>query len=132
MTFRRVLLVLLSSATACLVLACGGGIRDTPRPGTGAATAEELAAAYRRAHEQKDLGQLRPIDLTLTMLPEALPMNGEYRSALEGVFRLELEDVRVVRGPANAPGEWDLAYLCRRPNGEPRVDMIGAKVKLVL
>jgi hypothetical protein len=126
------LLVLLSLAVVCLLLACGGVIRDNPRPGTGAATPEELATAYRQAHEQNDLEQLTPIDLTLTMLPERLPMNGEYKSAMEGVFRLILEDVRVVREPANAATQWDLAYLCRKPNGEPRVSLIGARMKLIL
>jgi hypothetical protein len=123
---------LLSLAGVCLVLACGGVIRDTPRPGTGAATAEELAAAYRQAHQQNDVAQLRAIDLTLTMLPESLPMNGEYKAAMQTIFGLTLEDVRVVRGPAETAGEWDLAYLCRRPGGEPRVGMIGAQAKLVL
>src|SRR5438094_6445972 len=130
---RRLTWSMCFAAVVALVVACGGGVRNAPRPDSGAASEAELAAAYRRAHEDKDVSQIRKIDLALSMLPEWPPFPGEYRVALEGLFKLDLEQVRVLHGPANAPEGWCIAYLCKKPNGGARVDMIlAAQSKLIL
>jgi len=114
--------VLLVFVVACAFLAgCEGCIRSSPRSGTGAATAEELVAAYRRAHEANDPEQFRQFDLTLSLLPEWGPVNAEYAAELRRLFRLRLDDVRFVSATPEAARE-GLYYLSRKPNGEPSVD----------
>ena len=113
----RVLLAVQFSVFVGLALACGGFGRNGPRPDTGAATPEELVAAYRRAHEAGDPEQLRQIDLAQALLPEWGPFPGDYAAELRRLFRLRLTEVRFVPAP---PGAADLGlyYLSRKPDGE--------------
>jgi hypothetical protein len=128
MRTRRVLPAILCSACVGLVLACGGIVRNAPRPSTGAATPEELVAAYRRAHEAGDPQQFRQFDLTLALLPEWGPVNGEYAAELRRLFRLRLDDVRYVPAPEGMTDD-GLFYLSRKPNGEPSVDNLLGDVR---
>jgi hypothetical protein len=128
---RRVTAVLVASLAAGLLPGCPG--RQGPRPGTGAATPEELVAAYRRAHEAGDPEQFRQFDLTLALLPEWGPVSGDYAADLRKLFKLRLGEVRFAEMPAAAARE-GLHYLSRKPNGEPSVDNLLGDVrgKLVL
>ena len=119
---RRVRLAILCPACVGLVLACGGVGGNGPRPGTGAATPEELVAAYRRAHEAADPEQFRQFDLNLALLPAWGPVNSTYAAELRRLFRLRLDEVRFVPAPPGVADQGGLYYLSRKPNGEPSVD----------
>jgi hypothetical protein len=128
MRTRRLLLAVLAAAWVGLVFACSGAGRNGPRPGTGAATPDELVAAYRRAHEAGDPEQFRQFDLTLALLPEWGPVNSEYAAELRRLFRLRLDDVRFVPAPPDMTPD-GLFYLSRKPNGEPSVDNLLGDVR---
>src|SRR5205809_7455960 len=111
----RVLVVLLVG----MILSCGGVARqDGPRPGSGAATVEELVAFYREAHANKGPERLGKIDFTRSLLADWVPMNAEQKATLLGLFELDLEDVRVVEMPFIDPGELVLSYATQKPNVE--------------
>jgi hypothetical protein len=121
-------------ALAGLFLACGGVVRNVPRPGTGAETVAELAEGYAAAHRAKDPERLRDLDLTLALLATWMPINGDYKAALRGLFELQLDQVRVERMPPDAPPEAALHYLRSTPSGETAVSSVHGAVegKLVL
>src|SRR3954454_24495794 len=96
---RRGTAVLVASLAVGLLAGCPRPGRQGPRPGTGAATPEELVAAYRRAHEAGDPEQFRQFDLTLALLPEWGPVNSDYAAELRRLFRLRLDEVRFVPAP---------------------------------
>jgi len=88
----------------------------------GAASLKELAASYKSAHCQKDLARVRNLDLSLCQLQSWVATPGRQRAAVEGLFELQLEEVRLELMPPDAPAGGAVMYLRQAPQGHPVFD----------
>ena len=92
---RRVARVLFLLALPSLLCGCGGPKYGTKLP-MGAATIEELVARYRRAHEHKDIEDLRGILAWEPHLPYHRPT---LEKPMIELFEMPLAEAKYVAGP---------------------------------
>lgn len=107
-----------------LLVGCNDPKKRDTKPPTGAATVEELLHRYRRAHEKKDIADLRGILEWEAHL-------SYHRLSLEKpiieLFDMPLAEIRYVAGP-KLPYErgGEAAYILPRSGEQPQEDcMIG-------
>jgi hypothetical protein len=92
-------------------------------PSAGAASLEELAAAYKLVHRQKDLAGFCNLELSLCQLRDWVATPARQRAALEGLFELPLEAVRLERMPPETGEGGAVMYLRQTPQGQPAIDV---------
>jgi hypothetical protein len=98
--------------------------RDSPRPGSGAASVEELVALYTEAHRAKDPERYLRLDLVRALTNWGSSKQTE--AIVRGLSELELEEARAVEMPLMDPEDQLLDYVNRKPNGELRT-MAGSR-----